>query len=331
MSMMELSAGENSEPPSGTPTRGFQAAWPWILCVVGLDYLSSLAYQPSIAYQAAGPLAPLVTLVLEFVTLFAAVPLYNYMARRSPHGHGVIGLLERILPGWRGKMLILILLGFGATDLVLTRTFSAADAAEHIIHSPHPAWQQTLEHWTNKSRELHPHLPEFIAPKAEKLWSRHLVVTLFVLFVGLGVSLLFGKGFTPWLIRLAVLTVFVYFVLNVFLIGSGVVYLFAHGELVSQWWTDVRSTPMVFTSSFDVWSLVGTCFMLFPALALGLSGFEMTMLLMPYVRGRKDDDPNNPEGRIVATRKLLWTAGGIMSVMLIASAFVTTMLIPRES
>ena len=97
MSMMELSAGENSEPPSGTPTRGFQAAWPWILCVVGLDYLSSLAYQPSIAYQAAGPLAPLVTLVLVFVTLFAAVPLYNYMARRSPHGHGVIGLLERCL------------------------------------------------------------------------------------------------------------------------------------------------------------------------------------------------------------------------------------------
>ena len=32
----------------------FRAAWPWVLCVIGLDYLSTLAYQPSIAFGAAG-------------------------------------------------------------------------------------------------------------------------------------------------------------------------------------------------------------------------------------------------------------------------------------
>src|SRR5436309_1703361 len=110
-----------------------------------LDYLSTLAYQPSIAYQAAGLLAPLATVVVVLVTLFAALPVYLYVAGRSPHGGGAVALLERLVPGWRGKFLILILLGFTATDFVFTRTFSAAAAAEHLIHNPQPAWQDALD------------------------------------------------------------------------------------------------------------------------------------------------------------------------------------------
>src|SRR5436305_6816329 len=130
--------------PRRTPAH-VQAAWGGVLCVVALDYLSTLAYQPSIAFQAAGLLAPLATVVVVLVTLFAALPVYAYVATRSPHGGGAVALLERLVPGWRGKLLILILLGFTATDFVFTRTFSAAAAAEHLIQNPQPDWQAALD------------------------------------------------------------------------------------------------------------------------------------------------------------------------------------------
>src|SRR5437763_16017519 len=113
-------------PAPTAPPRLYQTTWRAALCLVALDYLSTLGYQPSLAYQAAGRLAPLATVVVVLVTLFAALPVYLYVAGRSPHGGGAAGLMERLVPGWRGNLLILVLLGFTATDLIFTRTVSAA-------------------------------------------------------------------------------------------------------------------------------------------------------------------------------------------------------------
>src|SRR5580658_9182232 len=132
----------STEPPSKRST--YQSAWPWIMCVVGLDYMSTLGYVPSIAFDTSGRLAPLAMAGLVVVTLFGALPVYCYLAGRSPNGQGSLVLLERLIPGWLGKLLILILLGFAATDLIFTRTFSAADAAEHVLHSPEANWQRTI-------------------------------------------------------------------------------------------------------------------------------------------------------------------------------------------
>src|SRR5579884_3259922 len=127
--------------------------WLWVLCLLGVDYFSTLAYQPSISVQVAGRLAPFATVLLVLVTLCAALPVYWYVAKHSAHGAGSIALLERVVHGWRGKTLVLGLLGFAATDFVMVKTLSLADAAEHVIHNSAIEKNHTLQSLAKWARE----------------------------------------------------------------------------------------------------------------------------------------------------------------------------------
>src|SRR5688572_23634475 len=190
---MSTPSGSAPEPTPG-PHQAHpphQAFWLWVMCLTGVDYFSTLGYQPSVAFKATGVLTPFATVILILVTLFGAFPVYAYVARRSSTGQGSIAMLERLVHGWTGKVLVLVLLGFAATDFVITKTLSAADAAEHLIKNP--LW-----------------------PEGLKFTHTQLFLTM-ILLLFLGATFLRGFG---EVIGLAVVLVAIYLVLNLIVIGS---------------------------------------------------------------------------------------------------------------
>jgi hypothetical protein len=305
------------------------------LAIVGLDYLSTLGYQPSLAYQAAGQLAPLATVVVVLVTLFAALPVYLYLAGRSPHGGGSVALLEHLVPGWRGKLLIVILLGFTATDFIFTRTVSAAAAAEHLVHNPQPLWQSILAGTADACRRCGSSMDNSVGVWLTAHANQQLAVTLILIVVSSLLALIFFRGFTRGILRLAIVVVGVYLVLSAVVIGVGIRHLSDHPDIVVDWWQSIWQGNWqpdgAARGPQSAASLIASCLALFPRLALGLSGFELTMIVMPLVRGRPDDDPRYPRGRIRATRLLLIVAALLGSIALLSSSLVTTLLIPRDA
>src|SRR4051812_28228044 len=268
---------------------------PWwqVMCLTGVDYFSTLGYQPGIAALAAGALSPVATLILVLLTLFGALPIYGRVARESPHGEGSIAMLEHLLSWWQGKLFVLALLGFVATDFVITITLSAADATAHIVENP-------FAHGS-----LHGH---------------EVGVTL-VLVAVLGA--VFLKGFNE-AIGIAVALVAAYLALNAVVVGHGLYRVAMHPHVLGAW------KGRLFQAHGNPLAMLGVSLLLFPKLALGLSGFETGVALMPLVKGDPTDTPARPEGRIRNTRKLLAVAALIMSAFLITSSLVTTLLIPAE-
>ncbi len=294
---------------------------PWwkVMCLTGVDYFSTLGYQPGIAFLAAGAISPFATLVLVLLTLFGALPMYKRVAEDSPHGDGSISMLENLLSRWKGKMFVLVLLGFVATSFIITITLSAADAAAHIIENPF-------------IRHSMPFLEQPVP------------VTL-VLISLLGV--VFLRGFNE-AIGLAVGIVTIFLALTSVTIARGFYEIFVLNPVAFEdWKVAIWAHPDVGGSV--LW-LVVAALLLFPKLALGLSGFETGVVVMPLVKsdvkppngnGKKpirplfDSVPTESEkeyiaGRIRNGKKLLSGAAIIMSFMLVGSSIVTTMLIPPQ-
>jgi hypothetical protein len=259
-------------------------AWWRVMCLTGVDYFSTLGYQPGIAFLAAGALSPLATLVLVAATLFGALPVYGRVAEASPNGQGSIAMLETLFPRWTGKLFVLILLGFATTDFVITMTLSAADAAAHVTHNPlAPAWLQS-----------------------------QMRVTLAILAI---LGIVFLKGFKE-AIQIAVVLVSVYLALNAIVATVALFHLAEHAHLFVDW------RRVLYTQHRDVLAMIGVSLVLFPKLALGLSGFETGVTVMPLIQG------TDIQARIANTRKLLRTAAMIMSVFLMLTSITSTLLIP---
>jgi hypothetical protein len=269
-----------------------QHPWWQVMCLTGVDYFSTLGYQPGIAALAAGALSPIATLILVLVTLFGALPIYKRVAVASPHGDGSISMLERLMGWWQGKLLVLCLIGFVATGFVITITLSAADATAHITENPYTSFLHGYE----------------------------IPVTLGL--IGL-LGAVFLRGFGE-AISIAVGLVSIYLALNVVVMGAALVEVARHPHVIDNWRAELNADHA------NVFLMFGAALLLFPKLALGLSGFETGVVVMPLVKGEPTDTRANPAGRIRNTHKLLTTAALIMSVLLILSSLTTTMLIPHQ-
>ncbi|WP_218671540.1 amino acid transporter [Microbispora sp. GKU 823] len=269
-------------PHAGQP--GTRHPWWQVMCLTGVDYFSTLGYQPGIAALAAGALSPIATAMLVALTLFGALPTYRAVAARSPHGMGSIAMLERLLPHWWGKLLVLVLLGFVATAFVFTITLSASDATAHLIENPF--------------------FPDVLS-------GQRVPITLLLIAV-LGV--IFLRGFSE-AIGLAVVLVGVYLALNTVVVVVALREVVGHPDLLADWRGALsadHSGPL---------AMIGMSLLVLPKLALGLSGFETGVAVMPQIRGELDE-------RVRGARRLLTTAALVMSVFLLASSVATSVLIP---
>src|SRR5437867_6604573 len=199
-----------------------QHPWWQVMCLTGVDYFSTLGYQPGIAFLAAGVLSPIATLVLVLLTFFGALPIYSHVASESPHGEGSISMLERLLSRWKGKLFVLVLLGFVATDFIITITLSAADATAHIIENP-------------------------FTPTALK----HEIGVTLALIALLGA--IFLKGFKE-AIGIAVVLVVAYLLLNVIVVGFGLYQLLVHPHYFPEWKQALLHNPRVHGNA---WLIVG--------------------------------------------------------------------------
>ncbi|MFD3998743.1 amino acid transporter [Streptomyces sp. NPDC058548] len=292
--LSDMGKGKPSRPKESAPDVGHKGQRWWrVMCLTGVDYFSTLGYQPGIAALAAGLLSPIATIVLVIVTLAGALPVYRRVAEESPRGEGSIAMLSRLLSFWKGKLFVLTLLGFAATDFLITITLSAADASTHLVENPH------LE---------------------EALHDKQVLITM-ILIAMLGA--VFLKGFLE-AIGVAVVLVGVYLALNAVVVVTGLWHVVTEGHVVTDW------TAALTAEHGNVFAMIGVALIVFPKLALGLSGFETGVAVMPHVKGEPGDTEEKPTGRIRGTKKLLTTAALIMSVFLICTSFITTVLIPHE-
>jgi hypothetical protein len=223
------------------------------------------------------------------VTFVLALPLYWYIVGRCSDGRGAAGLVERSIPGWRGKLIVLVLLGFAAVDFVITRSLSLADASIHFIHNPYGrrlAEQLPIASFSQGLASWPP-----LASCLKRLEEPQVLVTLILSILSVGLWQLLKHGVSRVALYVSTAAVLAYLTLTGVVLVSGVSWLSSHPDIAERWWATTTASMNDAASSADgfgwIWTMAGVALWSFPQLALGLSGFGI----------RNDHDPFAAGGR----------------------------------
>src|SRR3984893_4840422 len=149
-------------------------------------------------------------------------------------------------------------------------------------------------------------------PFTPRWMSSQMAVTLILLSI---LGAIFLKGFKE-AINIAVFLVGIYLGLSAVITSVALLHVVEHPHLFVDW------KHSLYAQHGSLLAMAGVSLILFPKLALGLSGFETGVAVMPLIKG------HNLEARVRNTHKLLKTAAVIMSAFLLATSMATTLLIP---
>jgi hypothetical protein len=156
-----------------------------------------------------------------------------------------------------------------------------------------------------------PHVPDF-------LHGQEVAITLGLVAL---LGAVFLRGYTE-AVGDADALVFAYLALNLVVVAVSLWEVAQDPDVIGDW------TSALTAEHGSPLAMVGMAILVFPKLALGLSGFETGVAVMTHVEGDPGESETNPVGRIRNTKRLLIVAATIMSGYLIASSLVTTWLIP---
>lgn len=300
---------------------------PWwlVLCLVGVDYFSTLAYLPSLANELAGPMAPLAVAGVVAATLFLALPAYLYVVGRSHDGRGATGLMEKSVRGWRGKFLILVMMGFVAADFIITRSLSTSDAAVHLLANPH--LKAVVDQHALKADDWLTWLPPDWVERVRPFWKRQVGVTLLLSLVSTAFWFFLASGFTRRVLWTAAVVVVAYMSLTLVLLGVCALHVIDHQELWQTWWD-----KMIAGHAGSTEGLIVLMLLIFPQLALGISGFELSMTTVPLISGQPaPDEATVQRRRVRRSRRMMVMLTLIMGVFLLGSTLAASALIPPEA